>query len=467
AKRLGLEVKADKFGNVVVRKPGTAGREQAPSVALQGHLDMVCVKDEGKAHNFAKDPIVLVRKGNELMADGTTLGADNGIAVATNLAIMEDKALEHGPLELLFTVDEETGLTGANNLAPDFLRSRILINLDSEELGTLTVGCAGGRTTITRWALACDKAPAKSVAACVTVKGLRGGHSGIEIHKGRGNAIKILARLLRALDDIGARIVSIKGGTKHNAIPNEAQAKVCIPAAAWEAAAACVDALAPVLKAEVAAVDPKLAIAIEPVKGGGKIKVLRTPLQKKLLAALSALPHGVVKMSAEIAGLVETSLNIAIIKNTAKAVELVTSQRSSVASEIDEICRTVEDILALAGAAVKTGGGYPGWKPNLDSPVLKVAKSTHAQLFGKEPEVMAVHAGLECGIIGEKYPGMDMVSMGPSIEGVHSPDEKIHIDSVPRYWNYLLAILKNVSGGAGVSADMVQHGPDYPGWSPN
>ncbi len=467
AKRLGLEVKADKFGNVVVRKPGTAGREQMPPVALQGHLDMVCEKNNDKVHNFTKDPIVLVRKGNELTADGTTLGADNGVAVATNLALMEDKTIEHGPLELLFTVDEETGLTGANNLAPDFLRSKTLINLDSEELGTLTVGCAGGKTTVSRWKLARDNAPAKSVAACLTVKGLRGGHSGIEIHKGRGNAIKILARVLRALDEIGARIASIEGGNKHNAIPRESQAKVCIPAAAWDDAAACVAALAPVLGAEVAAVDPDLAIALEPVKGGAKLKVLKKPLQKKLLAALSALPHGVAKMSAEIAGLVETSLNIAVIKTTPKAVELVTSQRSSVASEIDEICLTVADILAFAGAAVQTGSGYPGWKPDLDSPILKVAKSTHAQLFGKEPEVMAVHAGLECGIIGEKYPGMDMVSMGPSIEGVHSPDEKIHIDSVPKYWDYLLAILKNVSGGAGKSADAAEHAPDYAGWSPN
>ncbi|NMD36740.1 MAG: aminoacyl-histidine dipeptidase, partial [Planctomycetes bacterium] len=434
AKRLGLAFQVDRFGNVVVRKPATAGRAQAPSVALQGHLDMVCEKNKDKVHNFEKDPIVLVRKGNELMADGTTLGADNGVAMATNLAIMEDTSLQHGPLELLFTVDEETGLTGANNLGPDFLQSKILINLDSEELGALTVGCAGGRTTTARWEAARDDAPAKAVAAHVTVKGLRGGHSGLEIDKGRGNAIKILARVLRALDEAGVRIASIEGGNKHNAIPREAQAKVSVPAAAWEAAAARVAALAPVLKAEIAAVDPDLAIAIEPVKAGGKLKVLKKALQKKLLAALSALPHGVVKMSAEIAGLVETSLNIAIIKTTPKAIELVTSQRSSVASEIDEICQTVEDIATLAGAAVKTADGYPGWKPDLDSPILKIAKRTYAELFGKEPEVAAVHAGLECGIIGEKYPGMDMVSMGPSISGVHSPDEKIEIDTVPKYW---------------------------------
>ncbi len=467
AKKLGLEAKADKFGNVVARKPATPGREQAPSIALQGHLDMVCEKNKDKVHDFTKDPLTLVRKGETIMADGTTLGADNGIAVATNLAIMEDKTLEHGPLEFLFTVDEETGLTGANNLAPDFLRSRILINLDSEELGALTVGCAGGKTTCARWKLERDNAPAKAVAALVTVKGLRGGHSGIEIDKGRGNAIKILARVLRSIDALGVRIAAIEGGNKHNAIPREAQAAVFVPAARWDEVAALVAELAPVLKAEVARIDPDLTVTLEPVKGGKKSKVLKKPLQKKLLAALSGLPHGVTKMSAEIPGLVETSTNVAVIRTTPKAIDLVASQRSSVASEINEICQTVGDILTLAGAAVEAAGGYPGWKPNLESPILKIAKETHAQLFGQEPEVKAVHAGLECGIIGEKCPGMDMVSLGPWIEGVHSPDELIHIDSVPKYWDYLLAILKNASGSASMAAGTAKPTGSFPGWSPN
>ncbi|MBN1418045.1 MAG: aminoacyl-histidine dipeptidase [Planctomycetes bacterium] len=442
AKRLGLPAKVDRFGNVVVKKPASPGREGTRGIALQGHLDMVCEKNEETVHDFSKDPIEIVRRGNVLMADGTTLGADNGIGVATMLAIMEDARLEHGPLEFLFTVDEETGLTGAGNLAPGLLEARTLINLDSEEYGTLYVGCAGGRDTVGRWKLVCEDAPPEAVPARVTVKGLRGGHSGIEIDKGRGNAIKILNRVLLVLDARGARLASIEGGNKHNAIPREAQATVFVPADAWDAAAAAVAEFVPVLEAEIAAIEPDLDIAVErdPDSLGGK--VLKKALQKKLLRAISALPHGVIKMSAEISWLVETSTNVATIKTTPKAIELGTSQRSSVASEIAEICQTVESIFALAGARPLPVGGYPGWKPNLDSPILKVAKEAYAELHGEEPEVKAVHAGLECGIIGEKFPGMDMVSLGPTLEGVHSPDEKIHIDSVEKYWTYLLAILR-------------------------
>jgi len=443
AKRLGLPAAVDGFGNVVVKKPASPGREGMRGIALQGHLDMVCEKNKETVHDFAKDPIRIVRKGNILTADGTTLGADNGIGVATMLAIMEDATLEHGPLEFLFTVDEETGLTGAGNLAPDLLEARTLINLDSEEFGTLYVGCAGGRNTIGRWKLEREDSPPKAVAARVTVKGLRGGHSGLEIDKGRGNAIKILNRVLLALDERGARLASIEGGNKLNAIPREAQATVFVPAKAWDATAPAVAEFVPVLKAEIATVEPDLDITMERVPGSRRGKVFKKAIQKKLLRGISALPHGVIKMSAEISWLVETSTNVATIKTTPKAIELGTSQRSSVASEIREICHTVESILALAGAEPEPVGGYPGWKPNLDSPILKVAKDTYAKLYGKEPEVKAVHAGLECGIIGEKFPGMDMVSLGPTLEGVHSPDEKIYIDSVEKYWPYLLAILRD------------------------
>ncbi len=445
AKKLGLQARTDKHGNVVVKKPASVGREHVRSVALQGHLDMVCEKNKEKVHDFAKDPIALVRKDNTLMADGTTLGADNGIAVATNLAIMEDRSLEHGPLEFLFTVDEETGLTGASNLGKDFLESTTLINLDSEEEGALYVGCSGGRDTVGTWEVGFDKMPAKSVAVEVKVTGLKGGHSGLEIDKGRGNAIKILNRVLFPLSDLGARLSSIAGGNKHNAIPREAEAVVVVPKKKMEQAAQLVQQFEQAVRAEHATVDPDLRVSITELRKAGKTRVLKKGDQRRLLQTIAALPHGVTKMSADIPGLVETSTNVAVIHTEKKSVVLATSQRSSVASEIDEICQTVASIFTLGGAKAKASDGYPGWKPNLESEILKVATSTYKSLYGREPAVKAIHAGLECGIIGECYPGMDMVSLGPTLEGVHSPDEKIYIDSVEKYWTYLLAILKNVS----------------------
>ena len=444
AKRLGLEAKADKLGNVVARKPASPGKEKVKSVCLQGHLDMVCEKNKDKVHDFLKDPIELVRKGNVMMANGTSLGADNGVAVAANLAIMEDRTLVHGPLEFLFTIDEETGLTGASGLDGSMLASRIMLNLDSEEEGALYVGCSGGKDTTGTWKAAFDPAPKGFVAAHLTVSGLKGGHSGLEIHQGRGNAIKILNRALLALEAHGARVSTIEGGNKRNAIPREAEAIVFLPPKAWADAEKAVTDFNAVARAEVATADPGLKVLIAPHKGK-KGKVLKKALQKKLLQAISALPHGVMKLSADIPGLVETSTNVAVIATTPKAISLATSQRSSVESEIREIAHTVATIFTLGGAEVKQGDGYPGWKPNLNSPILKLAKSTYHQLTGKEPEVKAIHAGLECGIIGEKVPGMDMVSFGPTLEAVHSPDEKIYIDTVERFWEYLLAILKNVN----------------------
>jgi dipeptidase D len=445
AKKLGLTARADQVGNVVVRKPASPGRERIRSVVLQGHLDMVCEKNKDLVHDFLKDPIEIVRKGNVLMANGTTLGADNGIAVATNLAIMEDKSLEHGPLEFLFTVDEERGLTGAKSLAGDFLQSRRLLNLDSEEEGALYVGCSGGRDTVGTWKAEFEPAPAQSTAALLKVAGLRGGHSGLEIDKGRGNAIKIINRVLIGLSSLGARISSIDGGNKRNAIPREAEAKLFVPRKAWEQAVSLVARCNATIKAEFATVDPGLEISLAELKGVRKGRVVKSALQRKLCKTVSAFPHGVIRMSPDIPGLVETSTNLAIISTGKKSITLATSQRSSVASEIDEICQTVASVFELGGAEVESSDGYPGWKPNLDSGILKIAKETYKALHGKEPEVKAVHAGLECGIIGEKFPGMDMVSFGPTLEGVHSPDEKIYIDSVEKFWNYLLAILKNLN----------------------
>ena len=445
AKKLGLAARVDAVGNVVVRKPASAGREHVRSVVLQGHLDMVGEKNKDKVHNFDKDPIELVRKDNLMMANGTTLGADNGIAVATNLAIMEDRSLEHGPLEFLFTVDEERGLTGAKSISPDFLESRILLNLDSEEEGELYVGCAGGRDTSATWAVSFDPSPAQATAALLKVAGLRGGHSGLEIDKGRGNALKIINRVLIGLSALGARLSSLEGGNKRNAIPREAEARLSLPGKAWDQAVDLVAQWNATIKAEYATVEPGLEISLTPIRGARKGKVLKSAAQKKLCKTLSALPHGVIKMSPDIPGLVQTSTNLAIVSTGLKSIRVATSQRSSVASEIDEICQAVANTFELGGAEAVIGEGYPGWKPNLESEILRIAVETYQSLAGKKPEVKAVHAGLECGIIGEKFPGMDMVSFGPTLQGVHSPDERIYIDTVEKFWNYLLAILKNVN----------------------
>jgi dipeptidase D len=443
AKKLGLPARQDRTGNVLVRKPPSPGREHTPSVCLQGHLDMVCEKNADKKHDFATDPIELVRKGNALMANGTTLGADNGIAVATNLAIMEDRSLDHGPIELLFTVDEETGLTGAHDLEPGFVESRILLNLDSEEEGALYVGCSGGKDTTGTWSLEFDQPPAGARAMEVKVAGLRGGHSGMEIDKGRGNAIKILNRVLMALDETGVRLSRIDGGNKRNAIPREAQALVFVPAKGIDRARAIVETWNATARHELASVEPDLRVTVEPSRTRSS-SVLKKRMQKAVTQVIAALPHGVLKMSADIAGLVETSTNVAVVTTKGRKLQIATSQRSSVASEIEEIAQTVRTIFEMGGADVHQGDGYPGWKPNMESPILKTAIATYKQLYKKEPAVKAIHAGLECGIIGEKYPGIDMVSFGPTLEGVHSPDEKIFIDTVPRFYGYLLAILKNV-----------------------
>jgi dipeptidase D len=444
AKKLGLEAQADEVGNVVVRKPASGGRERARGVCLQGHLDIVCEKNSDKVHDFSKDPIEMMRDGNVVKANGTTLGADNGIAVAMCLAIMEDKSLEHGPMEFLFTVDEETGLNGANNLAPGFVKSRTLINLDSEEEGALYVGCSGGQDTMGTWKADFEEVPAGMKPATVKVTGLRGGHSGLDIQKGRGNAIKIINRVLTQLADVGMRLSSIEGGSKRNAIPREADAKLFVPKKKWHDAAAAVEELAAAIKAEFKTVEPDLSIELSENEGGKKGKVLKKSVQRRILATISGLPHGVMKMSPDIPGLVQTSTNVAVLQTSKKSITLATSQRSSVESEIEEICETVTAIFRLGGADVETGSGYPGWKPNLDSEILKIAKSTYKSMFKKEAEVKAIHAGLECGIIGAKYPGMDTISMGPTLESVHSPDEVLYIDTVQKVWDYLLGILKNV-----------------------
>jgi dipeptidase D len=443
AKQLGLHAAQDGCGNIVVKKPASPGRDGSSGICLQSHLDMVCEKNADKVHDFLKDPIELVRNGAFLMANGTTLGADNGIGVATSLAIMEDRSLKHGPLELLFTLEEETGLTGAKNLSPGLVESRTLLNLDSEDEGVLYVGCAGGKDTSGRWQVIRESAPQVAAALCLSVKGLKGGHSGLDIDKGLGNAIKLLNRAVLRLSELGARLSSINGGNMRNAIPRECRALLYVPKQNVDEAEAIVATLNSTFRSEYSSIEPDLVLALTREDSTESCMIFEKAFQQKLCLSIAALPSGVQNMSADIPGLVETSTNLAVITTTDNDVVLITSQRSSVASRLSEVVETVEAILDLGGATIEVSEGYPGWKPNLDSAILKVAKECYRSLYGKEVEVKAIHAGLECGIIGERVPGMDMISFGPTMEGVHSPDEKIHIDSVLKYWDFLLEILKS------------------------
>jgi dipeptidase D len=446
AKDLGLHVEQDPAGNVVVRKPASPGREDSPAITLQSHLDMVCEKNSGTVHDFSRDPLVLKRSGNFISADGTTLGGDNGVGVCTSLFLMEDKTLLHGPLEFLFTVDEETGLTGAVNLSPGILKARTLINLDSEDEGVIYVGCAGGGDTIGTLPAAWDPMPAGHSLVRVKTAGLRGGHSGIEIHAGRGNAIKLLNRALYLLFGFGMRLCSIEGGNKRNAIPREAEALCAVPAASLDRTIKAIEDLEDVFKSEFASVDPGISLSARVLKGKKttRPKVLKKPVQKRCINLLSALPHGVIAMSPEIPGLVRTSTNLAKITTSKKSIVIETSQRSSVASEKTETIQMAHALFDLAGATIEHGDGYPGWKANLSSPLLRTAQKVYFSLFNTPPQVKAVHAGLECGIIGEKYPEMDMISIGPTLEMVHSPEERVHIDSVKKYLDFLVKILASL-----------------------
>lgn len=441
AERLGLDRAKDDCGNIVVKVPATPGKERVRSICLQSHLDMVCEKNADKVHDFLKDPIELVRRGDVLTANGTTLGADNGIGVATSLAIMEDKKLAHGPLELLFTIEEETGLRGAKNLSPALVASRTLLNLDSEEEGALYIGCAGGKDTVGKWATLREPAPAAAIAVRLTVKGLKGGHSGLEIDKGLGNAIKLLNRALVPLSGLGARLASIDGGNMRNAIPRECSAVLYLAPEQLQMAEAMVTELAGIFRAELPTVDPGVQLILDRDVSGPKT-VLGAQLQQRVPKVISALPSGVQRMSPDIPGLVETSTNVSVISTTEDELVLITSQRSSSATRLTEVVDTVESIFGLGGAGVEVSEGYPGWQPDLDSPVLKLARKCYRELYQKDAEVKAIHAGLECGIIGERIPGMDMISFGPNMEKVHSPDEKVYIDSVANYWRFLLEILK-------------------------
>jgi dipeptidase D len=442
-KRLGLQTEKDKFGNIVIRKPATPGKENLKTVVLQGHIDMVCEKNRDVEHDFDKDPIYPYIDGDWVKAKGTTLGADNGIGVACALAVLEEKDVEHGPLECLFTLDEETGLTGASSLKKNWLKADILINMDSEDIGVIFIGCSGGKNTAATFKAKLEKSPRNYSTFELKVAGLKGGHSGLEIHVGRGNAVKILNRAIWSYSqENNIRLSEINGGNKHNAIPREAFAVVLVPKNDEKKLKKFVAKYNETVKAEYVSVEPDLMVSME--KHAVPEKVMDEKTKKHLLNALYAIPHGVIKMSNDIPGLVETSTNLAVVETKGKNVNIVTSQRSPVASQNVDITNMVTAVLKLAGAEITYGDGYPGWAPDIHSDILKVFKSTFTKMYGKEPEVTAIHAGLECGIIKEKYPDMDMISFGPTMRDVHSPAEKLQISTVPEFFNQLKTVLSNI-----------------------
>ncbi|TVQ10483.1 MAG: aminoacyl-histidine dipeptidase [Bacteroidetes bacterium] len=443
AKKNKLDYRRDRVGNIVISKPASPGYEKKKMLVLQGHVDMVCEKNADVTHDFDKDPIQPFIDGDWVKAKGTTLGADNGIGMAFQLAILEDKDLKHGPLECLFTVDEETGLTGAFGLEPGFLKGRMLLNLDSEDDTELCIGCAGGLDTLATFNYERVNNETDHIAFKVSVSGLKGGHSGDDINKGRGNANKILARILWNCERMfEMRLAQIDGGNLRNAIAREAFAILTIPRKFKKDLEETIRQYAKDVAEEQKSNEPGVKINLHETAKPECLIDYST--QSRLLGALYGAPHGVLGMSADIPGLVETSTNLASVKMTSKNILVASSQRSSVASLKKDAADMVSSVFQLAGAKVSHGDGYPGWTPNMKSEILYVMRTKYKELFGEEPNVLAIHAGLECGLIGEKYPGMDMISFGPKMKGVHSPDEKLSIPSVEKSWKFVLEVLKNI-----------------------
>lgn len=435
-----LEATSDDAGNLVIRKNATSKNKEARGVILQAHLDMVNEKNSDTDHDFEKDPIKPARQDGYLTAEGTTLGADNGIGLAAALAILENDSIQHGPLECLFTVDEETGLTGASALSEELLNGDLLINMDSEEEGAFYIGCAGGGGQDLSLQLKRIPTPANCKAMRVSAKGLKGGHSGIDIHLGRGNAIQLLARLLNLIrSEFVFHLFEFEGGNMHNAIPREASASFYIADNRVDQLREDLEKRFKELKSEYSSSDPNLEFSIEEEVESNSVFELTS--QDSLVKLLFALPHGVLSMSRDIPDLVETSTNLATAKTSGNLLLVHCSSRSSSAAALDALQLRIEVIAELAGATVKRREGYPGWQPDLSSELLKVSKDAYRGLFDEEPEVKAIHAGLECGIIKEKYPHVDMISLGPQIEAPHSPDERVEVASVKNFYRLLTEIL--------------------------
>ncbi len=438
-----LDCTIDTAGNVFIRKPASPGYEHRQGVILQSHLDMVCEKNSDTFHDFDKDPILPRIDGGWVKAMGTTLGADDGIGIAAALAILESSDIPHGPLEALFTVDEETGLTGAFALTADQLKGRILINLDSEDEGQLFIGCAGGKDTVATMPMETEPVPNGHISFKAAITGLTGGHSGDDINKGLGNAVKLMNRFLwNAQNTFEIALADFNAGNLRNAIAREAFAVFTVHMDNEEPLFAYGEQFAADIKAEFLVTEPGLKFEIVPAPMPEV--VLNDALQADLLDALYACPHGVIAMSREIPDFVETSTNLASVKFTDKKIIITTSQRSSVESSKKDVADMVASVFYLLQADVEHSAGYPGWKPDPSSELLKVTAGAYRRLFSQEPKILAIHAGLECGLIGAIYPGMDMVSFGPTIKGAHSPDERLEIASTVKFWELTLEVLKNI-----------------------
>lgn len=442
-KSLGLETLRDEIGNVLVRKPATPGMENRKAVVLQAHMDMVPQKNSGIAHNFETDPIQAYIDGDWVTAKDTTLGADNGIGLAAAMAILQTTDVPHPAIEMFITVDEETGMFGAIALQPNFLKGDILINMDSEDEGELYVGCAGGIDADITFRYQEVEVPEGDVAFKISLTGLKGGHSGVDIHLQRANANKLMFRFLKeAVADFEVRLASIEGGSLRNAIPREAFAVVTVPEEGVEDLIGFVQDCQELFVEEYKSVETDITFQLEQV--ALPTGLIPEEVQDDLINAVAACPNGVMRFIPELPTVVETSNNLAIIKSNGNAIEVRSLMRSSVESRKEELASMVQSVFSLAGAKVELKGAYPGWNPNLDSPILRTMTKVYEDKYNKTPKVMIIHAGLECGILGTNYPKMDMISFGPTIRFPHSPDEKVNIATVQKFWDFLLATLANI-----------------------
>ena len=443
AKKHNLEYKQDAAGNIVIKKPATKGMENRATVALQGHVDMVCEKNSDVKIDFDNDPIEAFVDGDYVKANGTTLGADNGIGVSMALAVLASNDIPHPAIEAIFTIDEETGLTGANRLGTDLLKAKILLNLDSEIEGAFTIGCAGGVNTKGEYDYIPDTVPSESKTFQITVTGCRGGHSGLNISEERANAVVMLSRIiLRLTRKVNARLVSFDAPGKHNAIPREAKATVVIKNVALDDFHSYLDDCNNVIVQEYISVEPDLRIFYKEIPTPKRVMSIES--QRKFVDSLIVIPHGIFRWSPDIPELVQTSTNLAIVETNDDKITVLTSQRSSVESEKIFLATKVRLAMELGDAFTTYSEGYPAWTPNVKSNILKIATDVYKKMYNKEAKVEAIHAGLECGIIGEKYPGMEMLSFGPNLFDVHTPAEKVQISSVKNVWEYFLELLKNI-----------------------
>ncbi|OZG74671.1 cytosol nonspecific dipeptidase [Hahella sp. CCB-MM4] len=439
-----VTIDEDAVGNLILRKAATPGYESAPGVVLQSHLDMVAQQNEGTGHNFSTDPIKAYVDGEWVTASGTTLGADNGIGVAAILAVMTSGEIVHGPLEAVLTINEEAGMTGAKGLQPGVIKGKLLLNLDTEEEGELYIGCAGGVDVTAVLPFELQAAEPDLSYLHISVKGLRGGHSGIDIHRGRGNALKLVARVTTALQKElnGVRLASLTGGSLRNAIPREAFANVAVLPADVDRVNAMVAELQALFIQELGSVEPHISLAVEPCEPQS---LLEDALAQRLLDTIAACPHGVFRMSADFDGVTETSNNLASVTIDENHIKLECLTRSLKNSSRDEAAESVAALFRLAGAEVAIDDPYPGWAPNKDSHLLATLSGLHQEVMGFEPKIQVIHAGLECGILGANYPDWDMISFGPTIRGAHSPDEAVHVKSVASFWEFLMAALKHLA----------------------